>query len=442
MRWRTTFGLIVSAAALSLLIWFFALQGEGPRKRQRLAEGYFCPWAKDEIQAFDIVYPERRFRLERGDQGWRLTSPVDDIVDQDDLDQMLETLQGQKVERWLPPADVEKLAEMGLASPRLEVYLQTKSGADTIRFGKLNQVEKRLWMTASWSDSVALVSTLLRSHFMKGNFELASKVPLAGVPMGSVESFTIDNARGSFDLVRTDHGWEIRCPEAYRADDGSIKFLMDQYWGQTIVDFSPLSAETARQFGFDPPAASLDVKLRGEARSRRIELGKPVFNLRYAQNVDRDQAFLLDSLTCLPLLESFSSYMSIVLFSFSPGQVVALQGPGGAELTRDPDEKWSWADREGRPVEGKSVVGILSRLTRLPTGRVEAMLPRQDQLERWGLAEDHESYSFRFKGGQLALELQLGLEENGRRYFRRGDYPTVYSLPVGEIKLKWPEAVE
>ena len=42
-------------------------------------------------------------------------------------------------------------------------------------------------------------------------------------------------------------------------------------------------------------------------------------DLARARDLDREHVFLLDSLTCAPLLESFSAYLSAVLVEFLPG---------------------------------------------------------------------------------------------------------------------------
>ena len=102
---------------------------------------------------------------------------------------------------------------------------------------------------------------------------------------------------------------------------------------------------------------------------------------------------MLDSISVTPLTESFSAFLSTVLVSFRPGQVLSVTGPGGLTLLRNEDERWSWRRADGEPVSGTAVVVLLNRLLRLSTERVEALLPRQDQLRDWQLAPAARSFA-------------------------------------------------
>jgi hypothetical protein len=128
--------------------------------------------------------------------------------------------------------------------------------------------------------------------------------------------------------------------------------------------------------------------------------------------------------------------MSVVLFTYLPGEVKRIDGPGGV-LVRDPDEDWLWRDAAGRTVDGGQVVRLLNQMVRISTERVEALLPRRDQLDAWRLAAP-ETWRLEFTVAREPLALELGPPVDGRRYFRRSDYPTVYSLPAEQLDFTWP----
>jgi hypothetical protein len=440
MKWMVTLLIALLAVVALLLIWQRELGEGGGAMRARLAAGYLYPRPVEDLKAFTLVYPDRSYRLERREQGWWMTAPFQDRADVELVPQMIATLGGQKVERWLPPAPPARAGEMGLASPHLMVLLETPAHRDTLRFGGLNEVEKRLWVQTSWRDSLALVSTLLRTRFMVGAAELLDKRPLLPVAGDQIESVHLANARGYFELAVGTDGWEIRRPEPYRADDRSVQRLLDQVFTPTIVDFVDPGEEGLGSLGLESPSAELTIKLKGSGYPRRLNLGEARFRLRYAQDMDRARPFLLDSVSCAPLLESYAAYLSVVLFAFRTVDVLSIEGPGGS-LQRIEGEDWAWRDAKGARVDGAGVNGLLTHIGRIATERVETLLPRSDQLAAWGLAPPAAIYRIGLQSGKN-LVLEIGGESGGRVYFRRPDYGPVYSLPAEELRLTWPGSAE
>ena len=436
MTWRRTLWLLGTVLAVLAVLWYLGGHGTGESPEARFARGLLAPYGADAVRAVEIHFPERVVRLDRRGDSWRLTAPVEDLADSAGVAMMLATLEFQEVDRWLPPLPRDRWGEAGLDAPMPLVVLETDSGRDTLRFGELNPVEKRLWVQASWRDSLALVSTLLRTRFLKGASELRDKRPMAGVPLHRMERLEIDNPRGSFSIVRERDGWAIHRPEPYRASGDAVEVLLSILWRGSVLDFVDLEAERLGVYGLDDPLATVTAHLRGDARPRRLDIGGRRLGLWYARNPDRPSGFLMDSVTVAPLLESFSAYMSVVLFTYLPGQVSRIEGPGGV-LVRDAGEDWLWRDEAGREASGAEVVRLLNRMIRISTERVEALLPRRDQLEAWRLTAP-DIWRLDFNVDREPLTFELGQAVEGRRYFRRADYPTVYSLPAEQLDFAWP----
>ncbi len=443
MTWKRT--LILLVVATLALSWILARERTDTRRGEaRLAAGMLYPHLAEEVRKLEIAFPERTLRVERreadGRLRWWLTAPVVDPGDSVVIDRLLATVAGEKVSRWLPPPGPGELAEYGLDAPRLELRLETAAGWDTLRFGELNEVEKRLWVQGSWRDSLALVSTLLRSHAMKGRYQLADKRPMGDLSKQSVESIRITNARGEYELAPSPRGWEILRPEAYRADDAAVIRMLDRFWGESIIDFSEGGTEREGAIGFSNPRAVMSVKVKGETRPRLLELGGETFGLHHLRSSERDHTFMLDSVSVRPLLESFSALLSTVLVNFMPGNVLEISDGEGFLAIKADHDSWNWKDPQGRDLETRNLSLLLTRLRRLDTGRVLALLPRQDQLKEWGLSPPEQSFTLHFKGGGT-LTVELGRDIDGRRALRRTDYPTVYSLPTAKLAVPWPPEI-
>ncbi|MCP4546478.1 MAG: DUF4340 domain-containing protein [bacterium] len=438
MRWIRTGLLIAVTCAVLGTLWYFEIAEKGRTETQRLLDGRLYPWPISEVDRLEIHYPDYSFELSKVDETWCMTAPVKDMLDEGTVSRMLATIDSQDVTRWLPPASPGDDEDTGLETPSMELRLHRGGRVDTLLIGDINEVEKQLWVATSWRDSLALVSSLLRTNVMQGYYNLLDKRPLGDLPVSEVEFITVENARGNFKFSRIPFGWEILRPEPYLADQASVSRLVQELWAPNIIEFikNPDVDDTA--YGFGNPVATLEIKVKGEERLRIFEVGYSQHNLRHARYRDRDQVFIIKPFLSEILQESFSSYMSVVLSEFHPNEVVRIEDLQGRQLIRDMSVSWAWHDEQGRLMAGQALTTLVMKLSRLPTERVAALLPREDQLALWGLNEPESGFVLTFKGNREELRIELGAVVEGRRYFRRLDYPTVYSLPAENLEFIWP----
>ncbi|MBC8367551.1 DUF4340 domain-containing protein [bacterium] len=432
MKRRFAAILFLVLALLSSVVIVYVLRGE-----QSSREGKLYPFQPEDISTLDIVSPEQRSRLTYEDGMWSLVAPVRDIADRDLMLRIFGVLHSEK---WPSTAGLitdSNLDELGLAQPDLELWLHRKSAVDTLRFGNLDASTQKLWASASWTDSLLQVPTLLRTHFLRNRYDLTDKRPVLIERALDVHSLQVENAYGAYVLRRNDFGWEILAGDVFPADQIKVLGLLTTMSGASILDF--LDGEGPRPLDLvdSSPLATLELYLEGETVPERLNIGRHFHQLYLSSNPRRGSPFLLDSLVCAPLFSPLTAYLPDKLFEIIPGRVEWIaSGRHRVERAEGPEQVWM--DEHGERFELRRLSQIIAFLSEISTGMVEALRPRQDQLLQWGFHEPETVITFAERGRDLCLE--IGSPRDGRRYFRRLDYPIVYSLPQEALVLRWPAA--
>jgi len=414
--------LLAAAVIIPILV-----TGRGEKNR----EDRFYPYDPTEIEAVDFIYPDRRLRIEYENGDWTLTAPLRDLTDRDTLLRIFGTLQSEpKPPMTVLPGDLDA---MGLANPGFQVVLHRGERRDTLRYGSFDAESRRLYVQASWSDSIMRVSSLLRTNFMRNRYELSEKRPIVLEQGRPVRSIQLSNPSGEFALRKADIGWEMVGIDIFPADPAKVRDLTHAVSTPAILDF--LDGDELALADLETPLARMKILQEGDSRPRELRIGPAYLNLHTAASPARSSAFLLDSLSVGAAFLPMRDFLPERLFEILPANVVRLSGRDWS-LEQVGEGAVVWVDQRGEQWEIREVSRMIAFLAEISTRDVESMLPRADQLRGWGLDPPEEEIRFLERGRELVL--QFGVAREGRRYFRREDYPVIYSLPEDELRFAWP----
>ncbi|MGH7291496.1 MAG: DUF4340 domain-containing protein, partial [Myxococcota bacterium] len=96
--------------------------------------------APADVTGVTLTYPDREIVLTRGDQGWRMTKPIEALADEVTVTNLVRAIAEAEVKKTIddPPQD---LAQFGLASPLAVVTLTAKGAAlPALKVGKTTEV--------------------------------------------------------------------------------------------------------------------------------------------------------------------------------------------------------------------------------------------------------------------------------------------------------------
>ncbi len=424
--------LFIVVVIVSIPAIIFSIRGAGASR-----EGRLYPHDPAEITAVDFITPERRARVIMEEGQWTLVAPVRDLTDQDTMKRIFGVLLSEKRPVALAPRGREDWPSLGLSEPDLEMRIHRSDEVDTLRFGRLDDESRKLWAAASWTDSVLQVPILLRTHFLRNRHDLSDKRAIPLDRALDVVSLQIENEYGAYVLRRHEFGWEILAGATFPADQLKVLELLRHISGPAILGFLDSDTPGSGDMELEYPLATLEVHLEDRPLPLSLRIGSPFHEVYLCGSPERGSPFLLDSISCAPLMAPLTRYMPDKLFEILPGRVTRIS-EGDRVIEHVGEGERVWTNEDGDKVELREVSRLIAFLSEIDTRWIEALQPRRDQLDLWGLSDPETVITCTERGRELRLEISAPLF--GNRYFRRGDYPVVYSLPEEALELRWPEA--
>ncbi len=298
MRPRALLLLALLVAGLGAFIWFY--ERELPSSEERAERSKrLLPFEASEVEAVLVEQGERRFRLERertggadegaaaagesGSEGWRLVEPIAARADRAAVSRMLDTLVGLEKERAL--GEVEP-AETGLGEPRATVTLERRVGNTRLLVGAEVPGSETVVVGVEGDDGVYLVSDRFWSDLTKEAGDWRDKAIFGG-QRDDIERVTLSAGDRRVLLARRGDDFWVESPIADRAADQEVTDLLFEIVGLRARRFLDAAAAPPEELGLTPPAAVVEVFVKGEAEPLRLELGETVPAPADAANPDR-----------------------------------------------------------------------------------------------------------------------------------------------------------
>src|SRR5438270_12806515 len=126
MKWKTTLVLLVIAAAVFSYLVFVERTRPGTEEAARQA-GNLVNFGRDKINALVIQNGDDKIDIRRRDDKWRLEVPIKDQADGSVVNNLLVELENWQKDAAISAkemeADKNKLADYGLANPKLRLKL-------------------------------------------------------------------------------------------------------------------------------------------------------------------------------------------------------------------------------------------------------------------------------------------------------------------------------
>ena len=335
---RSTLVLLVVALGLGAYIYFIESDRQ-PTGASESRETVF-EFASDDITRLSVtVESGERTVLEKTDERWQLVEPFAGTVDVTEvvaLTSSLSTLELQRV--VVEQDDVPNLAAFGLADPRIEVEVTTKTGTDAqLLLGDKTPTGGDLYATTAGSNRVFLISGYLDGTFNRTTFDLRDKTILDFI-RNQVDSLEITGADFANRLRKEDNRWSLISPIEAMADFGVTDGLVGRLSTGRMAAIETESTDELEPYGLDTPRLTVTVGLGSSAATLLIGDMTPAGTV-YARDAARDLVFTVDESLVTELEQGVDQYRRKNLFAFRPFNATAL------ELDRD-GEHWAFEQVE------------------------------------------------------------------------------------------------
>jgi len=222
--------------AFGAYLYFYERHRPTTDERAERKDKVFATLDRDAVAGIEVVNEHGRFVLAKDGDDWKLTAPLADRANRGAISTLLSTLTGLKAERTLEAGGV-KLADYGLAEPKLTVTLTDKDGtARTLKLGgELPLGTTRAALTAD-GGSVYLVSKYVADDLDKDLSGWRS-TDLAEVLSTDVASLTVRSGDRRVAVARSGSTWTLTEPVSDLADPQRPQDLLGDLNAAQIKEF-------------------------------------------------------------------------------------------------------------------------------------------------------------------------------------------------------------
>ena len=239
MKWKTTFVLlIVTAGVFAYLILVERNRlntADAAREAQNVVN-----LSREKINGIVIQNGDDKIDIRRKDDKWRLETPIKDQADASVVNNLLAEIENWQKEATISvkemEADKSKLADFGLASPKLRLKLSGENALSEIWFGKDAALEGRMYIRFANSKETFLVSQSVKKAIEKKPEDFRDR-KLTDLIMAQVVRVVLKTPAGEMELQKTGDHWDIVKPLRTRADDQKISDLIAQITTALIQQF-------------------------------------------------------------------------------------------------------------------------------------------------------------------------------------------------------------
>ena len=348
MQFKTN--LVITAIFVALLAFYF-YQKKDAEEIEAVAKQAKQLFDFSDHEALKIQFDkaDTMISAEKGDDGWRLQSPIETDADEEAIERYLRNLRETEIERVIEDSaavtdDLSLKAKYGLEFPRLRVHLKLSepSAFDTIVFGSDSPTERYSYaQRVGPNPEIFTVRAWRFDNLNKSVLDLRDRRVLI-FDIDEVRDFSLQSSASvqeQLTVKRVDEGkWRIMPIDRLADGDVVDQFLRTISNGkaESYIVERPGQAEMSRH-GFSERFTSVSIMLGEERAEKRLKIGSEAENGKhYAVDASREPIFLVDS--------TFVAELDKTVFDLrdkKPVRIEERDSIHGIELWRNGDEVFS-----------------------------------------------------------------------------------------------------
>ena len=458
MKWKTTLVLFVIAAGVFAYLLFVERNRPGTEEATRQAQNV-VNFSRDQVNGVVIQNGDDTIDIRRRDDKWRLEIPIKDQADGSVVNNLLLDLENWQKDAAISAkemeADKNKLADYGLANPKLRLKLIGPDTPPEIFFGKDAALEGKMYVRFGNSKETFLASQSVKKAIDKKPEDFRDR-KLTDLIMAQVVRVVLKTSAGEMELQKKGDHWDILKPLHTRADDQKVSDLIAQVTTARIQQFVADDRGDLHPYGLAEPHGSLTLfaqndKSAGRTDSSRGEQGQTlqIGGPATAGEKEKDQVYVRFSprgfVYTLPkkieeILNSKPNDLRdrrLVRIDTKILDRLTIDAPGkGKTVLARKDENWTIASRNNAPANSGEVRRIIDRLqNEQVTKFVEDVA---SNLPKYGLDKPQLIVTFSSFASENTAETKAGEQpfasvafgkvEGNDVYARVGDEPFVVAV--------------
>ncbi|MEA3404040.1 MAG: DUF4340 domain-containing protein [Armatimonadota bacterium] len=429
MRWRST--IAAGLVFVALLAWVMTQErGRVPEEKE-----VFGLDIKDVTSLRVERKDEKPIVIERRDDRWFITSPIQALADTDDAKRMIKAVAELKEQSSRTGLNLDD-EQYGLKDPPLVAVL-TYGGGKTARVevGEETAVGSSRYARiggdlAGDSDTLYIVGATVRTTLWKDATEIREKQVVLLEPE-DVQRVELAHGEEQIVLARAepeaDVKWWMRKPLQVAADEFNVKQLVRSLGDMRAEDF--LEAEAEVDPGFDKPQARMGLRLQegrdltvtfGKTETRTVGEDEEEKDIVYVRTSARPEIMMVeaDQLEKVQKTPLDLRDRTIVRFERDDVQRIRVERTKGLSFTvaRRPD---GWRIEKPRSVDARKTA-VEDILWDLESLNAEAFIKEEvspPELRQYGLAVPQAAISVFLRGRSEPIKVLIGDQVEGGNYY-------------------------
>jgi len=461
MNWRTT--LVLAAITLGVFAYlrFVEMKQPSTEEAKRQAQNV-VKFDRNKINGIVIQNGDEKIEMRRGDNRWRLETPIKDQTDSSLIENLLSDLENWQRDGTISAKEIEadknKLTEYGLNKPKLRLKLIGENRPPEILFGKDAALEGKMYVRFENSKETFLAGQSVKKDIDKKPEEFRDR-KLTDLITAQVSRIILKTPAGEMELHKKGDHWEIVKPLRARGDDQKISDLIAQITTARIQQFVADDHGDLRPYGLAEPRGAITLFPQADKPGQLLQIGG-------IPEKEKDQTYVRFALrgfvyTVPKKIEEILNTKPddlrdrhLVRIDTNVLDRITIEAPdkGKVVLARK-DENWTIANRQNTPANSGEVRRFIDTLQNERVAKfvedVASNLPKygldKPQLQLMFSSFASENTAETKAGEQPFATVAFGKVDGDNVYARLADEPFVMALRRGLLDqiftdpLQWQE---
>jgi hypothetical protein len=458
MKWKATLALLIVTAGV--FTYLFLVERNAPNTADAAREAQnVLNFSRDKITGITIQNGDDKIDIRRHDDKWRLETPIKDQADAAAVNNLLGDLENWQKDATISAkemeADKSKIADFGLAQPKLRLKMSGEKAPQEILFGKEAALEGKMYVRFANSKETFLVNQSIRKAIDKKPEDFRDR-KLTDLIMAQVVRAVLKTPAGEMELQKKGDHWDIVKPLHTRADDQKVGDLIAQVTTARIQQFVADDKGDLHPFSLAEPRGSITLFTQDDkpgAAGQILQIGSAPEKEKdqvYVRFASRGFVYTLpkkieEMLNAKP--DDLRDRHLVRIDTKILDRITIDAGGKGKTILARKNENWTIASRNNAPANSTEVQRLIDRMqNEQVTKFVENVA---SNLAKYGLDKPELTLTFSSYASENTAETKAGEEpfasvafgkvEGDNVYARVGDEPFIVTVRRALLDQIWTD---
>lgn len=461
MKWKSTLALLIITAGVFAYLFLVEHKALNTADAAREAQNV-VNFSREKIAGIIIQNGDDKIDIRRHDDKWRLEMPIKDQADASAVNSLLADLENWQKDATISAkemeADKSKIADYGLAQPKLRLKLSGEKAPPEILFGKEAALEGKMYVRFANSKETFLVSQSVRKALDKKAEDFRDR-KLTDLIMAQVARVVLKTPAGEMELQKKNDHWEIVKPLHTRADDQKVGDLIAQATTARIQQFVADDKGDLHPYGLAEPRGSITLFAQDEkpgAAGQTLQIGgvpEKEQNQVYVRFASRGFVYTLpkkiEEVLKIKPDDVRDRHLVRIDTKILDRLTIDAAGKGKTVLARK-NENWTIASRNNAPANSSEAQRLIDTIqNEQVTKFVEDVA---SNLAKYGLDKPQLTITFSSFASENTAETKAGEQpfasvafgkvEGDNVYARVGDEPFIVTVRRAFLDQIWTDPLQ